>query len=1397
MATKTTPSCLDVMMRLRIEDLADLKADFDAHEGGLDLRTFVSLLLDRLEWTDTTVVALVHELTELFDTIAIIRHGVMEWEDFTNAIIDAGMSTSAEELAWRDLRYEENAAFVDTSSRQPRHIEYIPELKRLFVFEGTRPVLQVYDPAAILALETGVDDHDPSTAAMTTLPLLHEVHPLCYQPGYRRDQDEVRSERSPVQVIKYLSGLDILVVAAGDLKLTFWSPNVLLTGDAPEPIHVATIDHPARVLEWAPIPSHLFSVATDHTILVWTITMKRKKSCGAQRTGVLRRHRDIVQDVLLVNEDTFVSCAMDSLILVWDPTTLELKSTRRGHTRGVRKLVKHSDTVFVSSGFEMDMLGWDVSGLSIAPIFRLPGHVAPIRSVHMIPHLGQAISLDEEGYFKWWNLNNLVAMDDNDRCLQTFRFGNDQYPWKPNAFTLFANGATILATGFHMKWIHRIRLKPKHFASNAALFNRTTCTLLTTTDRDIHISSATTGALLHVFRGLCRTDITHVVLDARHRKFIAATIGGDVVVCNYETGALLKTFPRHHAQVSCMIYCNEDACVLTASWDRSLRLYDDDSPKPLLRCITDAHDSDIKCLAYSYHLGLVATGAADGSLKIWDYVYFLLEQRYRDYCIDVTAVAFLDPHPIVIAGYDNGVLVMYSVRPVDTPTRLCHFSTDVNSPTASVTTLQVLYDAFGGAMVAEGIASGQQLVFAGDQNGMLRCWDVYPLLRQYDIGAADERKLPHTSKSYNPRRRIEREGKSTLRTPEDAESTPETPEEFGQQPPLVAAWQAHQMGIKRCTIVEAPVMCLLTCSFDKSTKVWALDGTLLGVLGGAWQLSIDVSESTTIKWAQATALWNELKTTKLDKSTNRRLERHRSMPSLASLGSLASLELPTSLRTPPPSTEKERLFGQLHGDMTWKKSDIQMARELAWDAEAEKYKARMIRIFRQKQTKKQPDDLGEILGSATAGPHVLESLASDHRSETPLATMLPRLTSNQLSQMNFDDKDNWSVNSLNRQKLSYHHLYTENTRNQRNGQNKKQPKLLLETIDTSPSAFLLQHLGPEAPRKPTPKVRLKHPPTLAPSASAPTLLERDKPRRLSSLRLEKMQNSAQATSLNGIINAAASTLASKATPKPQTTTSPLKTLERYATLFGAPVPQPKAKPSPEKPPRKPLAAAAHVVLPAMVPKAARPPLPGSVREMVEADRKLLHQPFFGPYPRDHVLEVCKIFVRIDVDNSGVIETAEFVDKLSQLQNDDWRDALHTVFNELDRDHNGQLDMPELLKAMFPKATVRVRDEMLQFAKIAVAAERHEKAKVRELSPQALADITALFHLFDVDNSGAIEPMELLRQFRTNEKLFYSRSPDRFGKWQLEDIVQIFQQYDSNANASLELDEFIELFRDSF
>ena len=81
----------DIMSYLNYRKLEEIKKDFNRSEAdGLSLEQFLKVMLNHLgaEYTDKT--KLVKELIELFRQIDVNNDGTLEWEEFTNHIIELG-----------------------------------------------------------------------------------------------------------------------------------------------------------------------------------------------------------------------------------------------------------------------------------------------------------------------------------------------------------------------------------------------------------------------------------------------------------------------------------------------------------------------------------------------------------------------------------------------------------------------------------------------------------------------------------------------------------------------------------------------------------------------------------------------------------------------------------------------------------------------------------------------------------------------------------------------------------------------------------------------------------------------------------------------------------------------------------------------------------------------------------------------------------------------------------------------------------------------------------------------------------------------------------------------------------------------------------------------------------
>ena len=113
-----------------------------------------------------------------------------------------------------------------------------------------------------------------------------------------------------------------------------------------------------------------------------------------------------------------------------------------------------------------------------------------------------------------------------------------------------------------------------------------------------------------------------------------------------------------------MSYCNEDHVVISSSWDKSLRIYDENLSESvgLLRKVENAHQMDIGAIAHSHKLSLIATGDDSGLIRLWDFQFLTLE---GEICLGqgILHLEFLDTYPILISIDRSGIVKFWVVRP--------------------------------------------------------------------------------------------------------------------------------------------------------------------------------------------------------------------------------------------------------------------------------------------------------------------------------------------------------------------------------------------------------------------------------------------------------------------------------------------------------------------------------------------------------------------------------------------------------------------------------------------------------------------------------------------------------------------------------------------------------------
>ncbi|GMI01426.1 hypothetical protein TrVE_jg10733 [Triparma verrucosa] len=945
----STSIVASTMMKLPADQLAKLRADFIAKPGGLTMYQFVSVMLKYSEKQNTLareaterlskpgspkrasasrsnrevvyanpkvptprIVDTVADLVELFHQIDVNGDDSMEWDEFTGFIINMAMASKSDfhfHDHWQ-LRpvtdSQEKTASEDRS--KVRCVKWVPEFQRVLVCAG--PMIQVYDP-----YNRGIGDK--LGGELGGMQLCGKIFPWDAEENFAYKRRMMRGEDaiSCIQC-EFFPSLDVICVLTSDLHITFHKAinrNNLMSESVKPAGRVAT-ESQQYVMAWDDGNQHLFTAGCESQITVWKVVAVKLKGTDqnaskykytATQEFILDQHTDAIQDLLVVihpDEGFELNClcsaSLDGTIKVYNLSSLNMTHTLVGHTSGVTTLCYDGTGALYSGGFGYDVFVWDLdAGLSYPLNKLVKGHYSQILKVYSPWNSGRLCSLDAAGKFCWWDVRRNVALENHERCIQCF----DCRPHLSSTFTVAdgvenalefsTNGMTLVAASKKIHTFDSVDVRPPEAPPTQCMFNDVGFNFISIHEKDLKVWDPDTGYILREVTSLSSTEITKIVFDGKQRKAIIANQGGEIQIFNNSNWSKIAELPKHDAEISCLLYAEEDKCIITGSWDRSIRVYDDfhnDPKSSLLRTVTNAHDSDFTALANSPTLGLVATGSVDGSVKIWDFQFLTLDsdaELETDH--EVTALSFVAPYPLVLSADSDGGISMIPVRPylgtgrnkcalrfenggsggfrakpgddgsIDPVEEAnCQTMADNAEERCAACVMTVLYDPDGGEVVGEtGIPAGQHIVITGDEHGWVRVWDISPAIKSLELKVPSTDKIPRCMPSYNPYRRCERDGNTyKQRVSDESEAkkggddddgeaiSPNSRKKLRKTVPkfdtnfltdddvtLLCAWPAHKEALTSVDFISDPKS-ILTASRDGTVMLWKMDGEEMGTL---------------------------------------------------------------------------------------------------------------------------------------------------------------------------------------------------------------------------------------------------------------------------------------------------------------------------------------------------------------------------------------------------------------------------------------------------------------------------------------------------------------------------------------------------------------------------------------
>ena len=780
----------EMMLTLDTERIRMMRKEFLCRgDEGLSLPQFCHVMKTVLKGKSSSSVhsrikrlgdeALVAQLTEFFAAVDVDGNGSLEWEEFTSHIVERVMASYDQNPD--SIQSYTHAAVKDVCTRRTSRIAEI------YHFTANQTIVTV--------------DMESPTLKVYSRSNLELKMALTRPEGF-------------IRCVEYLPKYNQFLVSSTDLMLTMYDE---LTGVICKSFRTNAV--PTSAL-WIGSYETLYTSESNGTIRAWDVAdFSEKFSMVVPAAGSSHQEEQLSEDMSddlhkqsattvvaasLFSEFRSVLCmlhlqelemlataSMNAVIALWDAQTGRRKRILEGHTKGATRLGYSSESRFLmSGGFDFDIIVWNpyVDGY----ILRLPGHQATICSVVLVPGTPQLVTADVSGVIKIWDVRNFG-------CVQTLTVNDDEDDGGERdkiarVVVDFQSKKRLLAAGKAIHVYEYSHVENPDLTDDtpvaAVVFNATTMTIMTASSEHVRIWDVKTGALSRICRSLGDdgVELTSICLDTGERKFIIGDNSGKVRSINFMKGEVIQVFsrgedddddepvPAHTAEISALLYVKEYGLLVTASWDRSLCVFDDveETEDMLLRVMTGAHRGDITSIAYSKYGGLLASGASDGVVAIWSFEFGYLHGICDQHHGAITAVNFVDPYPSLLAADSNGTFHLWATPPAAKAFECLAAwqafgpfggifdnddKDDVAIGSGAVLSFLVVPDLMDdddddASSMSEESEDGilKITVIAGDDRGNISLWDVAPLMQRLeDQGYLRRLKTPASCE--DPRRK--------------------------------------------------------------------------------------------------------------------------------------------------------------------------------------------------------------------------------------------------------------------------------------------------------------------------------------------------------------------------------------------------------------------------------------------------------------------------------------------------------------------------------------------------------------------------------------------------------------------------------------------------------------------
>lgn len=324
-------------------------------------------------------------LSQLFKDIDINGNGQLDWDEFTNYIIEKAVINGSEKKNKVDAiktysHSKSSPTFVSDSNIE--HLINMDSIGKFGVVEDYSNTVRIFSS------ETG-------QPVGKNLEITNEIYKL----NSKNKKIHRASKKVLVHDGLFLQDQNLVLTSCNDCTIRAWEPNGpnFSNANLVQGYPLFTAKNPQRSLTWDESNHLLYSGENSGNINVWKLLDSKRTDPYKVLFG---GHCDMISDLISIPKlELLVSCSQDRNIILWDTITSSPRRIYSSHSKGVLSLAFNQDyRLLFSAGFDHDIYVWNPYIDSVA--FVIEGHNSSLVGVRALPGTPQIVSTDIDGWVK-------------------------------------------------------------------------------------------------------------------------------------------------------------------------------------------------------------------------------------------------------------------------------------------------------------------------------------------------------------------------------------------------------------------------------------------------------------------------------------------------------------------------------------------------------------------------------------------------------------------------------------------------------------------------------------------------------------------------------------------------------------------------------------------------------------------------------------------------------------------------------------------------------------------------------------------------------------------------------------------------------------------------------------